>query len=159
MNRVPTDREIVIIHLLRKRSPITRVQFEGLGLKLKEIGDGLYRTAYRIEDTELVVKLCKDDGVDHAQREIEVWKHLLRSPMAKVVPPLRYYNHTCGLIVTDLITIQANTDLHTRHAIDNWKYALEFPRGFYVSDTHPQNVGVYQNRFVFNDLGLFCLPR
>ena len=154
-NRVLSENEIKVIHQLRATNPGNKAQIEAAGLKLKKLGDGLYREAFEIEGTELVVKVNNkhEESENHTAAEIRIWKRLLRSPAALTVPPLRYHNER--IVVTDKVKLKVDTDQKTQDKLDAWKYKIEFPKGIYGSDMHHKNIGVYNNRFVVFDLGCF----
>jgi hypothetical protein len=163
MNRVLTSEEVNIIQEIREINPRDEKDLDRLCVDFEELGDGLYRTGYKIVGTELVVKIPKRQDQfreqyarQHACQEIKVWKKLLRSPQARAVPPLRYSN-SHGIIVTDVVLQQADTDKKTQSEIEEWKNNLKWPDGIGQCDMHHQNVGVYNRRFVVLDLGHFQL--
>lgn len=159
-NRVLTEKEVEVVQKFRSQNPAHEKDVRKMGLTLIHLGDGLYRNGYRINGTELVVKIPKnlDDSehVDHGTQEAKMWNHLLRSELAAVVPPLRYHNEM-GVILTDVITLQVDTDKETQGKIHDWKNEIPFPKNILVMDLHGHNIGVYNQRFVISDLGLFKL--
>ena len=156
MNRILNEKEIAVIHMLRAKNPRNQQQLEAAGLNLNSLGSGLYREGFHIEGTELVVKVPRDSYIasDHSKQEVKMWKRLLRSPLSSAVPPLRYHNEA-GVIVTDKIQTQTESDPETKDKLMIWKYKLEFPKGVRPADMHPHNIGVYNGRYVILDLGCF----
>lgn len=161
MNRILTPLELKIVQDFRALNPRNETQLKSLGLELNYVGDGLYRTAYQIVGTELVVKVKRnrtefgeEQAQVHGETEIRVWKKLLRSKYASMVPPLRYYNDE-GVIVTDFVKPQRSTDEETREKLTNWKMSLSSAFDVVSSDMHQGNIGVYNDRFVVLDLGHF----
>lgn len=157
MNRILNEKEIAVIHMLRAKNPKNQQQLEAAGLKLNSLGRGLYREGFHIEGTELVVKVPHDSysaAPDHSKQEVKIWKRLLRSPLSSAVPPLRYHNEA-GVIVTDKIQTQMESDPDTHTKLMTWKDKLEFPKDVYPADMHPRNIGVYNGRYVISDLGCF----
>lgn len=156
-NRILTETEIQIVQSFRALNPRTALDLRKMGYTaLQDLGSGLYRTAYRIQDTDLVIKVPRGSEIDveHSVAEIKAWSKLLRSPLAHVVPPLRYHNDA-GIIVTDYLTLQVNSDRETREALAEWRINLKFPKGIYGVDMHHFNIGVYNQRFVLSDMGCF----
>lgn len=158
MNRVLTEFEVVVIQMMRACSPRSEKELRDIGLTLQALEPGAYRWGYRIVDTELIVKVPREEmgvsGERHSKKEVEIWNKLLRSPAARTVPPLRYYNEY-GIVVTDKVHLQTNSDQETRNKINEWKRNIEFPFNIVHTDMHDSNVGVYNNRYVVCDLGNF----
>lgn len=157
MNRVLEAQEVKIIQMLRASCPKNEDSLRALGLKLKLLDHGLYRAGYEIEGTDLIIKIPRGSthDVEHSETEVKIWKKILRSPLAIQVPPLRYSNQH-GMVVTDRVQIQRDTDSETQERINNWKNTLAAAAdGIQRGDLHPANVGVYNRRFVVTDLGCF----
>jgi len=103
------------LRLIRKGQPKTVDEARALGLgALIEVGQGAFRTAYRIHGTSLLIKFPlmfkynpqpdswhDKEGKNHTRMEVKKIRALLEFPMwGKHLPPVHYFNSRDGIMVT-----------------------------------------------------------
>jgi tRNA A-37 threonylcarbamoyl transferase component Bud32 len=97
------------LRLIRQNKPVTPKQWGDLGIKFTLLGHGVFREAYRIKGTDLVLKAPlgegrdhKDysEGIQHSKSEMNRLGRLARIDVLKpYLPTVYYYDPKYGQIV------------------------------------------------------------
>lgn len=98
--RIP-DKTKEILRLIRRHEPATTKDFRSLGMSIRKIGKGLFRTSYRITDTSLIVKIPNNlSGIVHTRYEVSrinsLKKHRLMQPH---LPTIYWWGKETGVLV------------------------------------------------------------
>jgi hypothetical protein len=109
------------MRLIRKGQPKTANEAKALSLTLIEVGkdEGAFRTAHRIQGTDLLIKFPlqyrrrseeteggpevwgNKDGIQHTRMEVKKIRALREFPvMRKNIPPVYYFHSRDGVMVT-----------------------------------------------------------
>lgn len=93
-----------IIQVISKKKPKTLAAFKRLGYELELLGRGVFRTVYRIKDTDYVIKIPNDKaGIIHSQSEYnaccEIQSNRKYRILWKYIPNFEYYDEDRGILV------------------------------------------------------------
>lgn len=148
------------LRLIRKHRPASLFVAHQLGLRLVHLGSGVFRNAYRIKETYLVIKFIREDGDEyHAREEIKNLNKLKTSKaLRKCLPRLYYFDKKSGTSVWEFFPERFNQ----RNLVEKMgdligKLARELT-GANFQDVHTDNIradgfGYYQQIIKFIDLG------
>lgn len=149
-----------VVGLFKKYKPKTYEDVIGLGFKLKQLGSGLYRIGYQIDNLPFVVKLCKESDptssdVQHANEEMAALKKLSKSKfktLHRYLPKVFYFNKSSGITLMPLYKHLAYKE--SEHFID-FVNKLYWDLGGKDGDLHTSNVAFDNEKeeYVIIDLG------
>ena len=144
---MPTVEEVV--KLFKKHNPATPEEARKLtGLKLKYLGEGCFRDAYRIKGTDLVVKFPlwgEYEGIDHSCSEIDTVKKVKRmakyKPLRMFLPEFYYTDYGTGVIIMEYCKKLGYGREKIADLIDSFVSSI-LGCDRYGSDMHYNNIGV-----------------
>lgn len=155
-----------VTKLFEEKAPKTILDVEALGLKVKEIGNGEYRTVYRIIGLPLVVKVPNNTGREgrkHGTAEYRTIKRITRSTkkyvkLQRYMPKVYNFNAKTGVTLMHHYRPVSRTYRYAISGLLNslvdlvWPYAAKG----HECDIHGANVGMSdENKPVLLDLGYF----
>jgi 5-methylthioribose kinase len=104
-----------ICSLFEKYRPQNYSDIRAMGFKLTNVGSGLFRSAYRIDKSSIVVKLPKTDsqgsegwesGVGHAREEFKKINKIQKTgkyaPLVRYLPHIYYFDKKTGIMIMPL---------------------------------------------------------
>ena len=104
---------------MRKHNPQTAAQIRRLGVPLRKIGDGAFRTAYAIPHLNVVVKIPQMQlgaCVYHAKSEIAGFSRVRRerrfSSIRKHLPKIYYHNYATGIVIMERLRTSRGSETH-----------------------------------------------
>lgn len=130
------------LRLIKKHRPATFLAAHELGLRMRHIGSGVFRKAYRIKDTDLVIKFIMEDGDEyHAREEIRNYKKLKTSrTLRDCLPKLFYFDKKSGTSVWEFFPARVNKhDLSDKLSALVGELASELT-GANFTDVHSDNI-------------------
>lgn len=152
------------LRLIRKSQPKTVDEARKLGLgALIEVGQGAFRTAYRIHGTRLLIKfplMFKYDtqpgswndkeGKNHTRMEVKKIRSLLEFPMwRKHLPPVYYFNDRDGVMVTKYYRPRKKSVVNAERNMLIGELVKEFC-GVVLGDITDDNVRVDRNLVIID---------
>lgn len=155
-----------VTKMFEEKAPKTILDVEALGLTTKKIGDGEYRTVYRIVGLPLVVKVPNNTGREgrkHGTAEYRTIKRITRSTrkyakLKRYMPIVYNFNVKTGVTLMHYYKAVSRPYRRAISGLLNTVVDLTWPyaaRG-YECDIHSANVGMNdENRPVLLDLGYF----
>jgi 5-methylthioribose kinase len=161
MNRVLDKANIV--EMFDKHHPKTPKECKKRGLKLQKIGSGLFRTVYRINDLDLVVKFPKKEnkssGLYHSLEEFRRFKQIQRlkkyKSIQRYLPKIHYFNKKSGVILMPFYRkLPAKEAEIASNILSKFAEDVGHTSG---GDIHSENVmfSDFEDRYVLVDLGYF----
>lgn len=156
---------------IRKHQPKTLLETSELGLVCVHVGEGSFRTTYRIAQTTLLIKFPivethgdgiknggwddDSDGKYHTRAEVRKIRALSKFKcLRKHLPPVYYYNSADGVLVTNYFKLAKDSD---------WAYnvapllsgVIKELTGVTLGDLFGDNVRIdaEKDRLIFVDLG------
>jgi hypothetical protein len=154
------------LRLIRKGQPKNFDEAMTLGMgALVEVGQGAFRTAYRIHGTSLLIKFPlmfhyssepnswhDKEGKNHTRMEVKKIRALLEFPMwRKHLPPVYYFNARDGVMVTKYYRERKKSVVDRERNILMGELVKEFC-GVVLGDITDDNVKV-DDHLVIIDLG------
>jgi hypothetical protein len=158
------------LRLIRQNNPVTPAQWGALGLKFETLGHGVFREAYRIKGTDLVVKsplaegrgsaLDYREGIQHSKSEMNRLGRFARIDVLKpFLPQVFWYDSKHGQIVMKYYP--AIPETHKAAALvvllgKVVKSLVSKLAGVTMSDIHDDNIRQKRSDWqvcVFTDLG------
>ena len=156
------------LRLINRGLPATMEMAQALGIgALIKVGQGAFRTAYRIHGTSLLIKFpamfSYDDangsetwhdkeGKNHTRMEVKKIRALLKFPiMRKHLPPVYYFNGRDGVVVTKYYPKSKWTNSATNQLVSEM---IKEYCGVTLGDLSPDNVRTEpHNNLILIDLG------
>src|ERR1700675_3136620 len=111
MKKKPKPRKVKVkmtqaraLKLIRQHRPENLLTVTNLGLNLIHVGSGAFRSAYRIKDTDLVIKFPQESDKRyakfHSAAEVRKIKHFTQyKSLRPHVPKIYYHDTKTGVIV------------------------------------------------------------
>jgi hypothetical protein len=140
-----------------------------LGMACVEVGQGAFRTAYRVHGTNLLIKFPimfnypthegdnwhDREGKNHTRMEVKKIRALLAYPMmAKHLPPIYYFNGRDGVMVTRYYPeLQGVASATNRLVSEMFKEFCGVVMGDTSSDNLRTNGRGVWNKLIFIDCG------
>ena len=148
-----------VLRAIVKNRPSTPKEFRKAGIKLRYLGNGVFREVYKIQGCPLVVKFPLNEeqdfagGVAHSVSEVRRIKRLLRIQELKPhLPKVRYHDKESGvLVMTYYHRMSDNRAVELLGKIVQ-KLVSKIAR-VQMTDIHADNVRSAAGRLVFTDLG------
>ena len=153
-----------IVELFDKHKPKTLVDINALGLKTRKIGNGVYRTVYKITGFPLVIKLPANDNADckrHSVAEALTVRKINRfkkfAILKKYMPRIYYCEKSTGVMLVHFYKPVRGSEGHAlASVIDDlvctiWPYAINNGE----VDIHSGNIGIDEEQSKLIDLGYF----
>lgn len=124
------------LRILKEHKPTRRDQIEKL-LPIKYISKGSYRTAFKITDTDLIIKIEDAGQTEHTERELTVLATLrTKRHLLKHLPQILY--SSMGVVAMPVYKRVEDTD---ELAEKIYKLTREVSEaGVYAGDLHVHNV-------------------
>jgi len=155
------------LRIIRRVQPETVEELRKvLGTPVIEVGQGAFRTAYRINGTSLLVKFplmynhrtdggednwTDRDGKNHTRMEVKKIRVLSGYAfMKKHLPPVHYFNGRDGVLVTTYYRKARWVHSATHNLLS--KMVKEFC-GVVLGDMSPDNLRTQYGRLIFIDCG------
>jgi hypothetical protein len=153
------------LRLIRWGQPKTVEEAASLAIGLYEVGQGAFRTAYRIRGTNLLIKfplmynyggpkeLWHDkDGKNHTRMEVKKIRALLEFPiMRRHIPPVYYFNSRDGVMVTKYYSKSKWVSSATNNLVSDM---VKEYCGVTLGDLTPDNLRTEpMGNLIFLDLG------
>ena len=155
------------LQTIRRSKPVTLQAFTDLGLLGRYVGSGVFRCAYRVRGTSLVVKLPLNEGtkkkpyyqsgIDHSLAEVRrILKLAKIKELRPHLPAVHYYDRRNGILV---LTWYERIACHWERVellgdvISELICRVAHTR---TSDISPENIRLLEgkpNRLIFCDLG------
>lgn len=150
--------------LLNNEKPKSLKDFASIGLKLYHIGNGAYRTVYKIKDSNFVIKIPKrKSDRAHAAGEMQTINIILKAKrkhkvLKKYMPNVLYYDKYSGIIVMEQYKIKSYKESHAivRCLMDIIDIKWSFSASAEDADVHSANIGFdKKGNPKFIDMGYF----
>jgi hypothetical protein len=99
-----TQAELITALKVSKPKDVAQVE-QALGLRLRKIGEGVYRTVYKVVGHSLVIKFpIGKDGKEHSQYEYKAWRDITKKnskypTLKKYMPEIIHFDRRSGVMV------------------------------------------------------------
>lgn len=148
-----------VINLLKKHKPKNAIEARGIGLRLRQIGQGAYRAVYAVRDLPLVVKFPTPywsssgmkSAIDHARFEIRTLKRLSTTKMKQYLPKIYFTNWKTGVVCMKKVKPLRSSGARSKARQDIEKF---FRLNKNEHDFAWQNLAKNGKRTVIIDLGM-----
>jgi hypothetical protein len=162
-NRVYRTRRA--LRLIRRGQPKTVEEAASLLVGLDKIGQGAFRTAYRIRGTNLLIKFPlmynygvsgredwnDKEGKNHTRMEVKKIRALMEFPiMRKHIPPVYYFNGRDGVMVTRYYPKSKWVSCATNNLVSDM---VKEYCGVTMGDLSPDNLRTETGNLIFIDCG------
>ncbi len=145
--------------------PRNLLDVQSMGLKLKKIGDGVYRQVYKIEGVPLVVKIPGGDAFPvgcrrHARSEYRTVKRIHRykkfAQLRKYMPRIYYFDNKSGLMLMHYYSVPKKYKIAISNLLSLVVKLIWPNTASSECDVHGANIGMDENNQpVLIDLGYF----
>lgn len=98
---MPKKSVVRTLKTIRAVKPKSPEDFEKLGLKLRRIGEGLFREGYKIVNADMVIKFPKDtEGIKHSLAEVRRIHRLMKFKiLRRHLPEILYFDKASGVLI------------------------------------------------------------
>jgi hypothetical protein len=158
-----------LIKLLKEYKPKTAKEVRNLGYKLKQLGQGAFRTTYEIIGVDAVIKFpggsdfSVEDGIEHSRCEMLAIKRITSrkkyTPLRRYMPVIYYHDWATGVVVAKKYQkVRKSRYTEEVGGVLNELVSDLFPPsvigGSPDLDAHYNNLGTDRGNWIILDLGI-----